>query len=70
MPLGSPSPGIFDVLGGAANVLRLVVVAAGSIGLILFVAFVTARLVAARIGVKRSGLLRNKWTASGTKLCA
>ncbi len=48
MSLRSPSPPMFDVLGGAANVVRLVVVAAGSIGLILFVAFVTARLVAAR----------------------
>jgi two-component system sensor histidine kinase CreC len=42
------SESVFELLGGSTSVTRLVVVAAGSIGLILFVAFVTARLVRAR----------------------
>jgi signal transduction histidine kinase len=40
--------GIFDSLGGSTSILRLVVVSLGAIGLMLFVAFVTARLVRAR----------------------
>ncbi len=48
MTPGSPAQGVYDVLGGSANIVRLVVVAAGAIGLILFVAFIAARLVAAR----------------------
>ena len=47
MPVNPPQ-GVFEALGGPGNVARLVVVAAGAIGLILFVAFVTARLVASR----------------------
>lgn len=40
--------GLFDLLGGSTSVFRLAVVALGAIGLMLFVAFVTARLVRAR----------------------
>ncbi|HEX4334849.1 MAG TPA: ATP-binding protein [Polyangiaceae bacterium] len=48
MPFRPENQGVVESLGGSANIARLVVVAAGAIGLILFVAFVTARLVAAR----------------------
>ncbi|MET0410440.1 MAG: hypothetical protein ABW217_04050, partial [Polyangiaceae bacterium] len=41
-------PGFFYFLGGSTSTPRLVVVALGAIGLMLFVAFVTARLVRAR----------------------
>jgi signal transduction histidine kinase len=40
--------GFFDFLGASTSVPRLVVVTLGAIGLMLFVAFVTARLVRAR----------------------
>src|SRR5690242_17989606 len=48
MQLRSPNPSLFELLGGPASVARLIVVAVGAIGLMLFVAFVTARLVRAR----------------------
>src|SRR5258706_12998399 len=48
MQLRSPSPSLFELLGGPASVARLVAVAGGAIGLMLFVAFITARLVRAR----------------------
>src|SRR5258706_14789032 len=48
MQLRSPSPSLFELLGGPASVARLVAVAGGAIGLMLFVAFITARLVRSR----------------------
>jgi signal transduction histidine kinase len=44
----TPDGSLFQLLGGTTSVTRLVVVAAAAVGLILFVAFVTARLVRAR----------------------
>jgi signal transduction histidine kinase len=44
----SPPPSAFEILGGSASIARLIVVAAGAIGLILFVAFIAARLVQSR----------------------
>ncbi len=46
----TPAPGdsFFEVFGGSTSVPRLIIVASAAIGLILFVAFVTARLVRAR----------------------
>jgi two-component system sensor histidine kinase CreC len=49
MPESEPlRTSLFELLGGSASVTRLVIVASAAIGLILFVAFVTARLVRAR----------------------
>lgn len=42
------STGFLDLLGSSTSLPRLVVVALGAMGLVLFVAFVTARLVQAR----------------------
>ncbi|HEX7671017.1 MAG TPA: ATP-binding protein [Polyangiaceae bacterium] len=49
MPESEPlRTSLFELLGGSGSVTRLVIVASAAIGLILFVAFVTARLVRAR----------------------
>jgi two-component system sensor histidine kinase CreC len=49
MPESEPArTSLFELLGSSSSVTRLVIVAAAAIGLILFVAFVTARLVRAR----------------------
>src|SRR5512143_968361 len=46
----SPSyrPSLFELLGSSTSITRLVIVAAAAIGLMLFVAFVVARLLRAR----------------------
>jgi signal transduction histidine kinase len=44
----APFDGLTELLSGSTSVVRLVVVAVASIGLILFVAFITARLIRAR----------------------
>jgi two-component system, OmpR family, sensor histidine kinase CreC len=43
-----PGNSWFELLGGSTSVTRVAIVAAAAIGLILFVAFITARLVRAR----------------------
>src|SRR5262252_1349575 len=44
----SPPQSAFEILGGSASIARLVMVAVGAIGLMLFVAFIAARLVRSR----------------------